>query len=379
MWKEKLEELIEVGEKNISNDHNIITIINQFIDDFDNFAIWGTGTSGMHVIEILEKKGKKIAYFIDNDINKKGSFFEGKIVKHPSEIDFIDNKLIIASQWFPIISQQIQNQFTLIPLLDFIPSPYLFDDFMLKSTNKHFLEVLKKDHGRASQVFDLLEDKKDGLMFFNIIKYRLFATFYNILYTAPRTSTFPQYYHPIVKPEANDIILDAGAYDGDTILNIINQNISYKHIYAFEPDPDNYNKLLQNTIHHKNINCYKLGIWSKKEELFFSNIASGRSAITHDQQNANFTIDCISLDELFDDKEKPTLIKMDIEGAEYEALIGARNIISRYKPKLQICIYHMPEHLWSIPLFIKELVPEYKIYIGHHTPYITETVCYAII
>lgn len=374
MWKEKLHELIEFGEKNILNGPDIITTINQFIDKFDNFAVWGTGDGGLRIKKLLDKKGKKIAYYIDNDINKKGTLFEGKIVKHPSEIGFIDNKLIIASLWFPIISQQIENQFILIPFLDFIPAPFLFENINI---GKEFLEKFIKGFDRISQVFNLLENSNSQTRLYNVIKYRTFLGYKNILFFETPYSSYPQYFHPLVKPEDSDIIVDAGAYDGDTILNIINQNISYKYIYAFEPDVDNYNKLLKNTSHYKNINCYDLGIWNKKEKLFFSSGATVGSAIVSDQQNANCTIDCISIDEFFDDKEKPTLIKMDIEGAEYEALLGAKNIISHYKPKLQICIYHRPEHLWDIPLFIKELVPEYKIYIGHHHHLFNETVLYA--
>ena len=70
---------------------------------------------------------------------------------------------------------------------------------------------------------------------------------------------------------------------------------------------------------------------------------------------------------------------MDIEGAEIEALKGAEKTIKKYRPKLAICIYHEPDHLYRIPLIIKEMVPEYRIYIRHHSDTASETVCYAVI
>jgi FkbM family methyltransferase len=85
----------------------------------------------------------------------------------------------------------------------------------------------------------------------------------------------------------------------------------------------------------------------------------------------------ISLDKILDG-EKVTFIKMDIEGAEMDALRGAKKTINNFKPKLAICIYHSTEDLWRIPLYIKKIVPDYKIYIRHHTNLLYETVCYAI-
>ena len=69
---------------------------------------------------------------------------------------------------------------------------------------------------------------------------------------------------------------------------------------------------------------------------------------------------------------------MDIEGAEVGALKGGSHIIKKQTPKLAICIYHSPEDMLEIPMQIKELVPEYRIYIRHYTDMMLETVCYAV-
>lgn len=82
-----------------------------------------------------------------------------------------------------------------------------------------------------------------------------------------------------------------------------------------------------------------------------------------DQEKEGCVIETVALDELID--ERVTFLKMDIEGAEAEAIKGAKNMIQKDKPKLAICIYHKPNDLWEIPLMIHELVPEYKMYIRH--------------
>lgn len=95
-------------------------------------------------------------------------------------------------------------------------------------------------------------------------------------------------------------------------------------------------------------------------------------------KNSNFkSIQIKKLDD-FLPNEQITFLKMDIEGAEINALIGAQELIKTQKPKLAICTYHLPEHFFDIPFYIKSLVPEYKIYIRHHTNTMFETVCYAI-
>lgn len=84
----------------------------------------------------------------------------------------------------------------------------------------------------------------------------------------------------------------------------------------------------------------------------------------------------VSLDKCI--QGKVTFIKMDIKGAELVALQGAGNIIQTQKPKLAICIYHKEEDLTEIPMYIKELVPEYQLYIRHYSNNAFETALYAI-
>ena len=78
---------------------------------------------------------------------------------------------------------------------------------------------------------------------------------------------------------------------------------------------------------------------------------------------------------------------MDIEGAEMSALHGARDTIMKYKPKLAICLYHSLcfEHVllsdyWEIPIFVREIVPEYSFYVRNDSLYSDnlQTVLYAV-
>jgi len=89
-------------------------------------------------------------------------------------------------------------------------------------------------------------------------------------------------------------------------------------------------------------------------------------------------LDSIELDRfVVQNKTRIDFIKMDIEGAEPNALRGAEETIRRDRPALQICLYHSPEHLWEIPEYVKSLVPGYTFHIGHHGIIRTDTVLYA--
>ena len=124
---------------------------------------------------------------------------------------------------------------------------------------------------------------------------------------------------------------------------------------------------------YKNITIVPFGLWSVKDELGFT---LGENATAKICTEAVNKIKVDSIDNVCAG-DKVTFIKMDIEGSEREALRGATTVIKRDKPRLAICIYHSPEDLYEIPFWIKFIVPEYKIYIRHHSDTGSETVVYA--
>ena len=81
----------------------------------------------------------------------------------------------------------------------------------------------------------------------------------------------------------------------------------------------------------------------------------------------------VSLDSVVEKREQVTFIKLDVEGAELEALQGAKRIITENRPKLAVCLYHKKEDYWRIPYYVKSLVPEYRLYIRHYSNYSAET------
>lgn len=175
--------------------------------------------------------------------------------------------------------------------------------------------------------------------------------------------------------EGKESFLDAGCFDGRTSLLFMKWCAGkYDKIWALEPDEKNMEKCID-TLSCGGEKCKVIqkGLWNKKANLSFVSRLNGASQVNETGEEV-ICADC--LDSIIDDRI--TFIKMDIEGAEYNAILGAYNTITKYKPKLAISIYHKPEDIWEIPSLILEMNPEYKLYMGHYSIAAAETVLYAI-
>lgn len=171
---------------------------------------------------------------------------------------------------------------------------------------------------------------------------------------------------PELKPIDNEVFVDAGSYDGETILDFIEWNKGkYKKIFAIEPDEGNYAKVKKNIDDNeiKRVTLYSCGLWSEKIILPFEQLSTSCSSVSN-CGNDNIQANC--LDSIINEQQV-TLIKLDIEGSELEALKGAASTICKWQPRLIVGIYHKPEDIIEIPLYIHSLVPAYRFYIRQHS------------
>jgi len=187
-----------------------------------------------------------------------------------------------------------------------------------------------------------------------------------------------QYFDPdFIALGENEVFIDAGCLDLSTSIEFKRHCKHVKKIYAFEPDPQSYQRCLARKREESfsEVELFPFGVWSERTTLYFNATGGGAARV---KENGEISISTVPIDEVVDPEDRVTMIKMDIEGSELEALKGARNTIQRDKPKLAVCIYHKPEDMTEIPLYIKELVPEYKLYVRHYSNTASETVLYAL-
>lgn len=185
---------------------------------------------------------------------------------------------------------------------------------------------------------------------------------------------------PYLTYDSDEIFVDGGSCDGMSAVRFIEQcGGCYQKIYCFEPDRKNIVRIQRN-LQTRNIVNYEIvekGLWNEKKELLFAANGSANSHITQNVTDNSVKIQVTTLDETVVG-QKVSFIKMDVEGAEYEALQGAKQTIAKYKPKLAICVYHRPEDIWEIPDLVLNLRSDYKLYFRHYSVGPLETVMYAI-
>jgi FkbM family methyltransferase len=168
--------------------------------------------------------------------------------------------------------------------------------------------------------------------------------------------------------------VDAGAFDGDTLRQLRRCGYGFEQIAAFEPDPENFARLSQCVADLGGGICIPCGLAQTCRQARFSQDGTGSSRISAD---GGQVIQCVSLDEALPGFH-PTLIKMDIEGAEPEALQGAVRTISACRPALAISVYHHPAHLWQIPLLIDSWQLDYRFHLRMHGHSSFDLVLYAL-
>jgi FkbM family methyltransferase len=211
------------------------------------------------------------------------------------------------------------------------------------------------------------------------LRWRLRGDFALLSAPVVQESYFPEDIFQVVSSEH---FVDCGAYDGVTIQQFLRHQKEFTgRILAFEPDPANFANLeryvfgLDPSLYGK-LEILPYAVGARHEKVHFD--ATGTMGSTIAAQGS-IEVDCRPLDEVFQTHDfKPTYIKMDIEGAELDALRGAENSIRRESPALAVCIYHRYDDLWRIPSYLNSICSESAFFLRPHEIEGWQLVCYAI-
>ena len=234
-----------------------------------------------------------------------------------------------------------------------------------------FEDDYKNNSQRYESVYDLLADKKSKEVFEKVINFKM--SFDYDFMDGFTNNHEGQYFDTELIPDIQNIsFVDGGGYVGDTASEVIKHYPDFKKIYLIEPIPENIRIAKRELAHYENIEFLTCGVSNKKETLYFNEEKSFSTIYGKGTQSVEVdTIDNIV-------KEKVDFIKLDIEGAEQDAIDGAKETIMKYKPILAICVYHKAEDWYKIPEKVLGIHSEYDVYLRHYMEGIFETVMYFI-
>jgi FkbM family methyltransferase len=280
------------------------------------------------------------------------------------------------------ISQELQNLgFKIILPVEiaqyFFTNNINFENYWLSGDK----QVFDRAEAEIKKAKGLFKEKKSQEIFEKILDYRQNSN----LSCLPDLESLESQYMPSdlhwVQTKTPISIIDCGAFTGDTIQTFLNKDVIFESYFAFEPDSDNYQLLLEfvskNSI--SNIFPLKLATWSESMMLKFQK-SGGNNSGAHLVVELDEKIEkvfALKLDHMFAN-EKIDLIKMDIEGAEKETLLGSSNIIKSNNPLLAISVYHKPEDLWEIPLLVSKMSNCYEFYLRVYGQQTFDTVLYCV-
>lgn len=324
--------------------------------------LYGAGTLSTFVMEHLAKYGVKVECFCDTF--RSGVHVTGLPIVSAEQLkrSYADAIVIVTSE---LHGASILNT---LQKIEYSGKVYTFDELCAFYTIP-FVEFEPHVEG-YSWAYEHFADDTSRQVVLDSIRTR-------ILGTAMMPSKNPQYFEADICPlTENEIFVDGGCFIGDTAEEFIRQtNGKYAHIYGFEPDEGNLKKALANLAQYKNIDVMYGGLWHMTNTYKFASGGFGGSKFSEDGDTIKNTF---GLDEFFADKQSPTFIKMDIEGAEMFALEGASGIIKSSKPKLAICVYHQIQDMYVLPQRILQFNPEYKLTLRHYSRWYAESVCFAV-
>jgi FkbM family methyltransferase len=351
----------------------------------DSIVLFGAGNLGRQVLAQMRQDGIEPLAFSDNNHSIHGSVIDGLAVLSPREAATLYGQFaaFVVSIWNPshsFIDTQAQLQeLGCTKVVSIATFRWKHPDKFLPFLWANLPSKTSEEAVQVKSAFTLWADDFSRQEYLAQLQWRVWDNFDLLSSPVPQESYFPD---DIFQLDPTEQFVDCGAYDGVTIRQFLNKDPSFTgRILAFEPDPSNFANLQRyvssleiNLLDRLKILPYAVG--ARYEKVHFNATGTMGSCIT---DSGDIEVDCIPLDEAFQKYSfSPTYLKMDIEGAELDALIGAEKTICQRMPVLAICVYHRYDDLWRIPSYLHSLSDEYSIFLRPHEIENWQLVCYAV-
>lgn len=336
----------------------------QHLADSNNpIVMYGTGNGADKILAVCKNRGIEISDFFASDGFVRERLFHGKSVLSYSDIKKKYNDFTVVVSFASALPEVMANIYEIDSEHElYVPDVPVFGNTLFDMS---FFEKHKTDF---EKVYFLLADDESKSVYENVIKAKLFGKVeFMKASESPKNAVFKE----ILNTEKYRTYADIGAYNGDTIKELLSIAPNINEVYAVEPDPRNFRKLKEyaNSVTECKIHCLDVAAWDKETKLTFDGSGNRNSNISGaEASKRKITINATTIDSIFNGSSAD-FIKYDVEGADIEALNGSENTIKKYSPDLMLSLYHRSEDIYTLPLRLAEIQPEYKLYLRRF-PYI---------
>ncbi len=347
-------------------------------------VLYGAGSAGIAFYNYLKDAGIDINCFSDGDTEKQGTYCEGKTIIAPEKItDIVGNDALVivtintdgTSYCKDFKEALLKNghqglharlrDMGCVNLIDytyFRQCYELFTGDLYNLPSCSDVLLMEKNWNKIEQVYRMLDDDISRDTFLKIVEFRMVDDSVDIP-TFPEKDMYFEY--QLFPKKENEIFVDCGACTGSSLKDFLRiHGNKFEKCISLEPDRKNYKGLcryienLDANIQSK-IRIYNSGVYDLDGEInFFELNGPGTFASVMGKNPLRVSrIDTVL------QGSRASYIKMNIEGSEVAALEGARKTIEQYQPRLAIMGYHKTSDLWNVPLKIKELNQNYKLFL----------------
>lgn len=348
-----------------------------------NIVLYGAGVSSIWFFEIIKDIFGYAPSLVLDKRFEKPSLFHDVPARSPDEFNVDDTEakqsVVVICHGNPVVAGEMTHVATklgytdIIHLRDIYPihNPFSQPDYAFDEGIDFFLKR-KRDILLA---FELMEDSMSQEVFLAYLSTHMLRKPEIVPSRPEHEQYFPS---DIVLNKGYRSFVNIGSYDGDVVRSLHANKGKVDEIVCLEADPDIFKRLhtyLESAsgLLASNVVALPCAAYSDERVVNYTSATGLGSRIS---EHGSLKVQAISLDHVLPNLA-PTMISMDIEGAEPEALKGAERLIATHSPDLAICVYHSPEHVWQIPLYLASLDLGYRFYLRNYTSFCTETVLYA--
>jgi methyltransferase, FkbM family len=311
-------------------------------------VLYGMGDGADKILKVFERYDITVSAVFASDEFVRGHSFHGfKVMKLAEVSEMFDDFIIIVS-FATALPDVLERVYELSQRYElYVPDVPVVGDELFN------IEFYNDNLDKINNARELLYDNESKAVFDDIINYKLSGEIKHLINSQSSI-------HNILRPLQYTSYADLGAYNGDTVRDLISKAPNLKYICAFEPDTRNFKKL--SLI--PDITAYNIAAWNKQTTLVFDRRGGRNSRIGR----GDFEVEANSLDNILQGRQID-YIKYDVEGAEYEALTGSAETIKKYSPDLTVSLYHRSGDIFELVSYVHKLNPAYKLYLRRY-PYI---------